>query len=111
MRLSLSIPSCTLPGAHRDGISDRDKRRICEDDSLCHLRCRATAGQSVDHRNTDGINLHIRTLSLLVFSVDIVACWGSGVQNWRMSVCKIGTGPERQLAVGGGDRDGWADGW
>jgi len=71
MRLSLSIPSCTLPGTHPDGVRDGDKWRIREDTTHC-TACRVTVGQSVNHRDTDGIHVHIRTFSLFVVSVDIV---------------------------------------
>ena len=78
--------------------------------------CRVVVGQSVDHMDTDGIHVHIRTFSLFVL---IVPCCGSGVQNWAVCgddlLCEpclrmIDAGPE---GLEDDYRDGRADsqGW
>jgi hypothetical protein len=77
MRLNLSILSCTLPGTHRNGARDEDKRGIT---THC-AACRVTMGQRVGHENTDRIHAHIRTFNLFALSVDIVARWRSVVRN------------------------------
>lgn len=80
-----------------------------------------TVGQSVNHKDTDGIHVHIRTFSFFVLSVDIVARWDLGFRaglyvddvSLSKAYCKIdAAGPEGRRALAGVcDRSDRADAW